>query len=109
MALNKDLFRQLTDSGVAHPAALILADPSKDVVTGTAVTDPAAVTATAIAAANAVTPANAAYTVADQTALADLANELKVDLDALRIDLISVRTALTSLLTSLRDAGTLNT
>lgn len=43
---------------------------------------------------NAVYPANAAYTLADQSAMALLVNELKTDLNALRIDFNALLTAL---------------
>lgn len=109
MALNNELYNRLVTSGVSHGSALLLADPAQDVVAGVAVTDAPAVTATAVAAANATSPAGAVYTVTDQTALADLANEMKADLNALRNDVIALRTTVNNLLTSLRNSGVIAT
>lgn len=67
-----------TGSGGAIPAANVVGDQP-------AIAD--------VASANATSPANVAYTQADQTALADLANELKAKFN--------------SLLDELRDAGVL--
>lgn len=81
-------------------------DPTDGVVTQAAlVTAPAALTSTDTTSANAVNPANAAYTLADQTALAVLANELKVDHNALRADVVALRATVNTLITSLTGVG----
>lgn len=103
MAINKTLYRLLRSGGVTGRAAALLSDDTSAYsLTPTAVTDAPALTSTAVAAADAVTPANAAYTQADQTALADLANETKADVNALRTDLEAVRTRLNALLAERR-------
>lgn len=83
MALNTNLYRELLNQGIPHHAALILADPARDVVSAAAVSDPAAMTAPA--------SMGATYTAAN-------VNALRADVDALR-------TVVINLLTSLRNAG----
>lgn len=68
-----------------------------------ALTAPSALTSAQVATANAVTPANAAYTQADQTALANLANDLKAKLNALQTDVATLRTELASIVTELQN------
>lgn len=81
-------------------------DPTDGVNTQAAnVTAPAALTSTDTTSPNAVNPANAAYTLADQTALAVLANELKTDHNALRADVTALRATVATLLTALTGVG----
>lgn len=87
MAVNEALFRELFNAGLSQAAALKLSDPAKDTISGAAVTDPAAMTAPATFAAT--------YTAAES--------------EALRADVAALRTTVINLLTSLRDAGVVNT
>lgn len=106
MAINQVIFSRLVHAGISVEAARVLADPAEDLIaTGAAVANAAALTSTDVVAANATSPAAATYTVANQTALADLANESKADLNALRADVTALRTTVNNLLASLRTAG----
>lgn len=90
-----DEIRGLLNSGVPYSQA----SKRKDVA------DPSAITSTDVTSANAVTPAAAAYTVADQTALATLANELKTDHNALRAEVVNLHAVLNALLDALDESG----
>lgn len=61
---------------------------------------PAALTAAAVTATDATSPAGVGYVQADQTALADLANSLKVELNAAVADAVALRTELGTLTTA---------
>lgn len=107
MAINEELYKVLTNYGLSYQVAARLADPATDAIAGVAVADPAAITSTDSTSPNATNPANATYTLADQTAIAVLANELKVDHNALRAEVVALRTTVAALLTALRGAGVL--
>lgn len=47
MALNNALYTTLSNSGIPHEAALLLADPAKDTISGVAVPNAAGATPTA--------------------------------------------------------------
>ncbi len=87
----------LTDSGYVGVGAVSSQAPT--------VTPAAALTSSQNATANAVNPANAAYTLADQTAVAALANSLKVSYNALQVDVAALQTKVNALITALRTAG----
>lgn len=87
MAVNEALHRELLNAGFSNAAALRFADPSNDTISAAAVADPAALTAPADIAA--------VYT--------------EAQVQAIRDDVAALRTTLVNLLTSLRNAGVLNT
>ena len=90
-----DEIRRLLNSGVSYSEA----SKRKDVAY------PAAISSTDVTSANAVTPANAAYSVADQTALANLVNELKTDHNALRAEVVNLHGVVNALLDALDEAN----
>lgn len=67
---------------------------------------PAALTSSQNATTNAVTPANVAYTQADQTTIANLANALKVSYNALQADVAALRATLNAEMTALQAGST---
>lgn len=107
MAVNEVLYRELLHQGIPHGAALILADPARDVVSGGAVVDAAALTSTDVTSANG-NAAGAGYVQADAATWVTLMNETKGDVNALRTDAGALRTKLNELLAALRTAGVIS-
>lgn len=65
-------------------------------------------TSDAVVLADATNPANVGYVQADQTALAALANDLKIEVNALVVDVAAVIAELDALQTKLTTAGVLD-
>lgn len=83
-----------------------VADPSDGVSTQAAfVTAPAALTSTDTASANGAAAAGANPTKAEYDVVVTLANELKVDHNALRADVTALRSTVAALLTALQGTG----
>lgn len=89
--LNSNVLGKESDALAKAPLGDLLS-----VLFGAPATVPAA-TAAAVTATDATNPANAAYTQADQTALAALANSLKTQLNALITDVAALRTAVSAI------------
>lgn len=83
MAIDYTKYRALLNSGVSHRAALLMADPATDMVSGGAVSAPAALTSTATQPG--------AYAQAENQKLRD--------------DIAALRTTVNTLVTALKNAG----
>ena len=86
MALNTNLYRELLNTGVSHKAALVLADPERDVVSGGPVSNPAALTV--------IGTMPGTYTQANE--------------QQLRNDLAALRSTVDTLVTALKNAGVIS-
>lgn len=83
MAVDKDRYRELLNSGMAHRLALIMADPAKANVSGGAVSAPSALTSAASQPGT--------YT--------------QAEVQKLRDDINNLRTTVNTLVTALKNAG----